>query len=128
MSDLKKYLQHFLIKLKKKTLTILKLKCWKTYEAPDLKNINYNIDLNSYEDAFKERRYYNTKIKKFISEYFDNLNPDSKKYELKVNEIENYINLLKEIVNNLKNNEKLELSDINETTFIDKGSKFYITF
>ena len=125
MSDLKKIFATLFNQVKKENSDYFETQMLENYEASDLKNINYNIDLNSYtEDAFKERRYYNTKIKKFISEYFDNLNPDTKKYELKVNEIENYINLLKEIVNNLKNNEKLELSDINETTFIDKGVNF----
>lgn len=125
MSDLKKIFAKIFEQVKKENPDFIESQMHENHDDFHLESVDYGLNSNLFtEEAFKERRYYDSKIKNFVNEYFGDLLPENKEYELKGIEMSKYIICIKEIVNSLKNNEKLELSSINESLFTKKGVDF----
>ena len=127
MSDLKKIFAKIFEQVKKENPDFVETQIHNNIEEFQLGNIEDSLNSNLYtEESFKERRYYDTKIKNFVYTYFGDLVPEDIEYEQKGIEMSKYIECIKGIVNSLKNNEKLELSTISENEFIEKGVDFKI--
>ena len=122
MADLKKIFAEIFSQAKKENPDFFEFQLPENQDIVEINRVNYRLNSNLFtEEAFKERRYYATKIKNYMNQYFGDLTPDNDLYLKKTEELERYINLIKEEVKSIKNNEKLDLLNIDKEKFNIKG-------